>query len=337
MLWHRELTPTKSAQSPLDASNISVDSVITADDGSFYVSGWAQGDLVIDASGRNSKTPEWLDSLGFEVPEETNVNAHIGYATRIYEKPAGHFDWKILFINGNPKGNIKRGGAIFEISDTEWMVTMGGVNQDYPPTEEAAFLDYARGKGAIQQFLRHLEELAAAHAKANADPNQPQVTLTTMFRAKGLEWPFVFVPNCNNGTIPYERRTSLEEERRLAYVGITRARQKLVMTYAESRRIHGMDMYGMPSRFLREIPGHLLNEVRPRVQVARPMAAPPRVAHPVLETPSLKLGQGVVHASFGRGVVTDYEGSGAHARVQVNFDDAGSKWLVLAFANLQPL
>ena len=109
------------------------------------------------------------------------------------------------------------------------------------------------------------------------------------------------------------------------------------MTYAESRRIHGMDMYGMPSRFLREIPGHLLNEVRPRVQVARPMAAPPRVAHPVLETPALKLGQSVAHASFGRGVVTDYEGSGAHARVQVNFDDAGSKWLVLAFANLQPL
>ena len=73
------------------------------------------------------------------------------------------------------------------------------------------------------------------------------------------------------------------------------------------------------------------------MQVARPMAAPPRVAHPVLETPALKLGQSVAHASFGRGVVTDYEGSGAHARVQVNFDDAGSKWLVLAFANLQPL
>jgi DNA helicase-2/ATP-dependent DNA helicase PcrA len=89
----------------------------------------------------------------------------------------------------------------------------------------ATFLDYARGKGTIPQFLHHLEELAAAHAKASA--NQPRVTITTMFRAKGLEWPLVFVPNCNNGTIPYERKTSLEEERRLLYVAITRARRTL--------------------------------------------------------------------------------------------------------------
>jgi DNA helicase-2/ATP-dependent DNA helicase PcrA len=91
----------------------------------------------------------------------------------------------------------------------------------------ATFLDYARGKGTIPQFLHHLEELAAAHAKASADPSQPQVTITTMFRAKGLEWPLVFIPNCNNGTIPYERKTSLEEERRLLYVAITRTRRTL--------------------------------------------------------------------------------------------------------------
>src|SRR5690606_13718481 len=94
--------------------------------------------------------------------------------------------------------------------------------------------------------------------------------------AKGLEFPLVFLVGVEEGVFPSSKSTEeqgrLEEERRLAYVGITRARQKLVMTYAESRRIHGMDMYGMPSRFLREIPGHLLNEVRPRVQVARPVA-----------------------------------------------------------------
>jgi DNA helicase-2/ATP-dependent DNA helicase PcrA len=137
-----------------------------------------------------------------------------------------------------------------------------------------------------------------------------------------------------------EESGRLEEERRLAYVGITRARQKLVLSYAEARRIHGMDMYGVPSRFLREIPGALLNEVRPRVQVARPAfgGAPRRdFGHAAVETPAIKLGQNVRHPSFGRGVVTDYEGSGAHARVQVNFDDAGSKWLVLAYANLQSL
>jgi DNA helicase-2/ATP-dependent DNA helicase PcrA len=133
----------------------------------------------------------------------------------------------------------------------------------------------------------------------------------------------------------------LEEERRLAYVGITRARQKLVLCYAEARRLHGQDMFGMPSRFLREIPAPLLHEVRPKIQVSRPMySAQPRRNYghaPLQESPGLRLGQNVTHSKFGSGVVTDIEGSGPHARVQVNFDDAGSKWLVMAYANLQPV
>lgn len=194
---------------------------------------------------------------------------------------------------------------------------------------------------SMSELVAFLSYAALEAGEGQAQADEDGVQLMTLHSAKGLEFPLVFLAGVEEGVFPssksLEESGRLEEERRLAYVGITRARQKLVMTYAESRRIHGMDMYGMPSRFLREIPGHLLNEVRPRVQVARPMAAPPRAAHPVLETPALKLGQSVAHASFGRGVVTDYEGSGAHARVQVNFDDAGSKWLVLAFANLQPL
>ncbi|UNK58951.1 DNA helicase II [Pseudoxanthomonas daejeonensis] len=194
---------------------------------------------------------------------------------------------------------------------------------------------------SMSELVAFLSYAALEAGEGQAQADEDGVQLMTLHSAKGLEFPLVFLVGVEEGVFPssksLEESGRLEEERRLAYVGITRARQKLVLTYAESRRIHGMDMYGMPSRFLREIPGHLLNEVRPRVQVARPMAAPPRAAHPVLETPSLRLGQGVAHASFGRGVVTDYEGSGAHARVQVNFDDAGSKWLVLAFANLKPL
>ena len=153
----------------------------------------------------------------------------------------------------------------------------------------------------------------------------------------------VFLAGLEEGLFPnarsVEEQGRLEEERRLAYVGITRARRKLVLSYAEARRIHGMDMYGIPSRFLREIPGELLHEVRPRVQVSRPYASAPRrnLGHSSLaEKPAIALGASVRHASFGTGIVTDVEGSGAHARVQVNFDDAGSKWLVLAFANLQP-
>ena len=111
-----------------------------------------------------------------------------------------------------------------------------------------------------------------------------------------------------------------------------------MLSYAESRRLHGMEMFGTPSRFLREIPQALLREVRPKVQVSRPTGfGPPRAA--ALDSgagPALHLGQRVLHPSFGPGVVTDAEGSGAHARVQVNFESGGSKWLVLGYANLQP-
>ena len=93
----------------------------------------------------------------------------------------------------------------------------------------------------------------------------------------------------------------------------------------------------MPSRFLREIPAALLHEVRPKPKVAAPVLRHPRFAgHAPIEAPALRLGQAVRHPKFGTGVVTDVEGAGAHARVQVNFDDAGAKWLVLAYANLQP-
>lgn len=195
-----------------------------------------------------------------------------------------------------------------------------------------------------------MSELVAflAYAALEAGEGQTQagedgVQLMTLHSAKGLEFPLVFLVGMEEGLFPNQRSIEesgrLEEERRLAYVGITRARQKLVLSYAESRRLHGQDMYGLPSRFLREIPPSLLHEVRPRVQVSRPFSPGPRrdyghVAIPEA-APGIKLGQNVVHAKFGSGVVTDIEGSGAHARVQVNFDEAGSKWLVLAYANLQ--
>ena len=198
-----------------------------------------------------------------------------------------------------------------------------------------------------------LSELVAflAYASLEAGEGQTQsgedgVQLMTLHSAKGLEFPLVFLAGMEEGLFPNAKSVEeigrLEEERRLAYVGITRARQKLVLTYAEARRLHGMDMYGIPSRFLREIPVALINEVRPRVRVSRPYASrQPRRdvfatrGHAAIDIAPIKLGQNVVHATFGRGVVTDYEGSGAHARVQVNFDDVGSKWLVLAYANLQ--
>jgi DNA helicase-2/ATP-dependent DNA helicase PcrA len=154
----------------------------------------------------------------------------------------------------------------------------------------------------------------------------------------------VFLVGMEEGLFPSQRSVEdegrLEEERRLAYVGITRARQKLFLTHAESRRMHGTEMLARPSRFLAEMPAELIDEVRPRVQVSRPLygGAPRYGAGASLEEPlPVKLGQRVSHPTFGEGVVLSAEGAGAHARLQVNFADAGSKWLVAAYANLTPL
>lgn len=194
----------------------------------------------------------------------------------------------------------------------------------------------------MSELVAFLSYAALEAGEGQVEAGEDGVQLMTLHSAKGLEFPLVFLAGLEEGLFPSNRSLDesgrLEEERRLAYVGITRARQKLVLTYAEARRLHGQDMYGIPSRFLREIPASLLNEVRPRVQVSRPasgFATRPAPGHASLETPGLKLGQTVTHATFGPGVVTDYEGSGAHARVQVNFANEGSKWLVLAYANLQ--
>jgi DNA helicase-2/ATP-dependent DNA helicase PcrA len=133
----------------------------------------------------------------------------------------------------------------------------------------------------------------------------------------------------------------LEEERRLAYVGITRAMDKLVLTHAESRRLHGQENYSTPSRFIREIPSELVEEVRLKNSISRPLTAreKPRSERPAMLDAGLpfQLGQRVFHEMFGEGTVLQFEGQGPGLRVQINFDDAGSKWLVVSFAKLQVL
>ncbi|TCZ84258.1 DNA helicase II [Lysobacter sp. N42] len=193
----------------------------------------------------------------------------------------------------------------------------------------------------LPELVAFLSYAALEAGEGQARANEDGIQLMTLHSAKGLEFPLVFLVGLEEGLFPNNRSAEeagrMEEERRLAYVGITRAREKLVLSYAEARRIHGMDMYGMPSRFLREIPSTLVHEIRPKVQVSRPLEwfARPRNSAPAVEAPAFALGTAVRHPTFGTGIVTDAEGSGAHARVQVNFDEAGSKWLVAAFANLQ--
>ena len=167
------------------------------------------------------------------------------------------------------------------------------------------------------------------------------VQLMTLHSAKGLEFPLVFLTGMEEGLFPSQRSVDdvgkLEEERRLAYVGITRAKEQLYLTYAESRRLHGQETYPMPSRFIREIPAELMQEVRLGARVARPVAETYSSSLKQAPDNGFKMGQRVAHAKFGEGVVLNHEGSGAQARVQVNFSSAGSKWLMLAYAKLEKL
>ena len=198
-------------------------------------------------------------------------------------------------------------------------------------------------RGFRAEDLQGMTPLSAflSHAALEAGEGQAQawedcVQLMTLHSAKGLEFPLVFICGLEDGLFPHERSSDdlegIEEERRLCYVGMTRAMRELYLSYAESRRLHGREHYGVPSRFLREIPAELLEEIRPRVQVSRAFAVPGERRADA--SAGLNLGQRVQHPSFGEGVVLDCEGSGPHARVQVNFKSTGSKWLVVAYANL---
>jgi len=197
----------------------------------------------------------------------------------------------------------------------------------------------------LQSFLAHA---VLESGETQGDAWDDCVQMMTLHTAKGLEFPLVFLAGLEDGLFPHQRSLneleSLEEERRLCYVGITRAMQQLYLTYAEQRRLHGVDSYNAPSRFIQELPPALLEEVRPRARVT-PMAPLDRTsaqrerawrdpAEPIAGI-GVKLGARVRHGKFGDGVVLNVEGQGPHARVHVNFESQGAKWLMLSYANLE--
>ena len=201
----------------------------------------------------------------------------------------------------------------------------------------------AESRDPLTAFLSHA---ALEAGEEQAGEWEDCVNLMTLHSAKGLEFPVVFLCGMEEGLFPHGRSSEdpgkLEEERRLCYVGMTRAKRKLCMSYAESRRLHGSDVYPMPSRFLRELPAERIEQVRLRGTVVSPAARIPSgrstARAPAHGGPDgLRLGQRVEHPKFGEGVVLMYEGQGSHARVQVNFKAVGSKWLVVAYANLAPV
>ncbi|MEZ5497856.1 MAG: DNA helicase II [Steroidobacteraceae bacterium] len=189
----------------------------------------------------------------------------------------------------------------------------------------------------LQAFLAYA---VLESGEGQAEAGEDCVQLMTLHSAKGLEFPLVFMCGMEEGLFPHQRSISdlegLEEERRLCYVGATRAMRELNMTYAEQRRLHGIDSYGQASRFLREIPDELLEEIRPRIQLSRPAIA---VANHKRfrddDSTGMRLGARVRHGKFGEGVVLNVEGQGPHARIQINFEQQGTKWLMLSYANLE--
>ncbi|MGA7179035.1 MAG: UvrD-helicase domain-containing protein [Thiobacillaceae bacterium] len=210
--------------------------------------------------------------------------------------------------------------------------------------EQDPELSLEEGQTVLASFLAHAS-LEAGENQAN--PGQDAVQLMTVHAAKGLEFHAVFITGLEEGLFPHEQSFSenagLEEERRLMYVAITRARRRLYLTHAQSRMLHGQVRYGIPSRFLSELPDEAVNYLNRKVSEAH--AAPVYSTAPQQNIGTrysgndsgYRVGQSVAHAKFGMGVILDVEGRGTDARVQVKFREVGVKWLALAYAKLTPV
>jgi DNA helicase-2/ATP-dependent DNA helicase PcrA len=188
----------------------------------------------------------------------------------------------------------------------------------------------------LPQFL---DQVALDSGDRQADEDQDAVQLMTLHSAKGLEFPLVFLAGMEENLFPHKMSLDepgrLEEERRLAYVGITRAMQKLYLTFAESRSIYGNESFNSVSRFVRDIPSDVIEEVRLQNNIARPTSyAAGAIQSDQGEATGFSLGQQIVHNVYGEGVILNFEGNGPRARVHVSFEEVGTKILILASANL---
>ncbi|PIE44267.1 MAG: DNA helicase II [Gammaproteobacteria bacterium] len=228
---------------------------------------------------------------------------------------------RLLEFHGNEKGERAQ-------TKVENLKELVNATRDFEPEEEDTPL------------AAFIAQTALDSGDTQADQHQDSIQLMTLHSAKGLEFPRVFMVGMEEGLFPHdlsaEEPGRLAEERRLCYVGMTRAMEKLILCYAESRRLWGQDRYHSPSRFVREIPPECMTEVRLKGSVSVPVNHSSSSLFSQMEQNDhgFRLGQRVLHAKFGEGVIMNCEGQGQHARVQVNFAD-GMKWLVLSYANLQ--
>ncbi|MBJ2119265.1 DNA helicase II [Proteus penneri] len=202
-------------------------------------------------------------------------------------------------------------------------------------TRQFSYQDEDEDLMPLQAFLSHA---ALESGESQADAYQDAVQLMTLHSAKGLEFSQVFIVGVEEGMFPSQMSLDeggrLEEERRLAYVGVTRAMKKLTLTYAENRRLYGKEVSHRPSRFIGELPKECVEEVRLRATVSRPVNHS-RLGTPISNDTGYSLGQRVKHPKFGDGTIINIEGSGERCRLQIAFNGEGIKWLVAAFARLE--
>lgn len=254
---------------------------------------------------------------------------------------------QVITQSGLVQHHEKEGGekARSRIENLEELVNACGNFDDADiEVEEGEGLDLT-SKVFLTAFL---DQASLDAGDTQADESDDAVQLMTLHSAKGLEFQLVFLAGMEEGLFPHkmsmENLAGLEEERRLCYVGITRAKSKLYFSHAESRRLHGDVALCRPSRFIREVPKGLIEEIRLKTTISRLGSQRHKAGLSIgiktdIEVPNtdISLGQRVAHGKFGEGVILNYEGQGSNARVQVNFDAVGSKWLVLSYAKLEVL
>jgi DNA helicase II / ATP-dependent DNA helicase PcrA len=222
-------------------------------------------------------------------------------------------------------------GYLIELESERTIEAMGRVENLKELVGVAREFESRQPEGTLADFL---EQIALVSEQDEYDQDDPAVTLMTLHNAKGLEFDVVFMVGMEDGVFPHMRSMTdpaeLEEERRLAYVGITRAKERLYLTHAWSRSLWGGSNYNPPSRFLHEIPEELVRLVESTGD-SDETQIPPNQRRAI----SLAVGDEVFHERWGRGVVTAVSGRGQNAEASVHFEDEGTKRLLLAYAPLQ--
>ena len=256
-------------------------------------------------------------------------------AKQIHELPADEFVEMIINQSGLIEHHLKERGEKGKIRIENINELISAVKSFDSANKNEDLSDFGSVLGAF------LSSVSLDMGETQANVNDDAVQLMTLHSAKGLEFKYVFMVGMEESLFPHSRSSEniseLEEERRLCYVGITRARSKLYLTYTEFRRLYGQDSYNPPSRFINEIPNEHIEFVRPKQSYTTSYYATVSSNAAEVSESEFSLGDAVKHKTFGEGIILNMEGSGEASRLQINFGEAGTKWLVVGYAQLEKI